>query len=174
MKKTLGFLTLSLALASTDKVQARTCELYPIALSAQTVSNLAPNAVVDIYNGAQPGNFGWLAWGGSPSEPTLVASLTPGNSATYVNPDDPRDRHVSVGDWISSNPGVSNSKKVRGALDALKSRDITVPVWDQARGVGEHAAYRAAAFARVRILSYELAGRNRITARFLSYAPCGV
>jgi hypothetical protein len=153
---------------------AQSCDLFPIALPAQTLSNAAPNAVLDIFNGGQPGNFGWLSWGGSPSEPTLVASLTPpGNSATYVNPDNPADHQVSVGDWVSSKPGVSNSKNVRDALDALKSLDIIVPVWNQTRGAGEHAEYRVAAFARVRILSYQLPSQNRITARFLGYHSCG-
>jgi len=115
--------------------QAQTCELYPIALPAQSLSNVAPNTVVDIFNGTQPGNFGWLSWGGSPSEPALAASLTPpGNSATYVNPDDPADHQLSVADWVSSKPGVSNSKNVRAALDALKNLDITVPVWSESRG----------------------------------------
>src|SRR5438105_14316666 len=68
---------------------AQTCPLYPIGLSSQTLSNLAAGTVIsDIYNGTQPGNFGWLSWAGSPSESTLVSSLTaPGDSSTYVNPD---------------------------------------------------------------------------------------
>src|SRR5262249_14898215 len=126
-----------------------------------------------IYNGTQPGNFGWLSWGGSPSEPTLVTSLTPpGDSSTYVNPDNPADHQVNIGDWVSSKPGVSNSKNVRNALDALENVDIIVPVWNQSRGQGANAAYRIVAFARVRLISYQLPSKNRITARFLGYASC--
>ncbi len=56
------------------------------------------------------GNFGLLTWTGSPGEEALVTSLTPpGDSETYVNPDDPADHEVSVGDWIHGKPGVSNS-----------------------------------------------------------------
>lgn len=157
------------------EARAQQCDLYPIALSAQQLSNVAPGTVLtDIYNGAQPGNFGWLSWGGSPSEPTLVASLTvPGNSSTYVNPDNSSDHQISISDWVSGKPGVSNSKDVRNALDALKSVDINVPVWDQARGSGEHAAYRVANFARIRLLSYQLPGQNRISAKFLGLTTCG-
>src|SRR5689334_12496374 len=80
-------------------LQAQSCQLYPIALSAQQLSNAAPGTVLgDIYNGTQPGNFGWLSWGGSPSEPVLVDSLTPpGDSAgTYVNPDNPADHQINI------------------------------------------------------------------------------
>jgi len=140
----------------------------------ETLSNTAPDSVLsDVFNGRQPGNFGWLTWAGSPSEGTLVVSLTsPGNSSTYVNPDDTSDRQINVGDWIQGKPAVSNSKKVRDALEILKATDITVPVWSETRGEGEHAAYRVSAFARVRLMSYELAGQNRITARFLGYITC--
>src|SRR5262249_20947219 len=150
------------------------CDLYPIALPLQSLSNSSPGSVItDILNGAQPGNFGWLSWGGSPSEPALAASLTaPGNSSTYVNPDNPSDHQLSIGNWVHGKPGVSNSKKIRDALDALKAIDITVPVWDQTRGSGEHAAYRVAAFARVRLISYLLPGANHITARFLGFTSC--
>ena len=152
------------------------CQLYPIALSATSLSGVtAGNAINDIYNGTQPGNFGWLTWAGSPNVPTLVKSLTPpGDSSTYVNPDDSSDKEVSVGDWVQGKPGVSNSSNVRSVLDELKSTDITVPVWNQTRGQGNNANYRVSAFARVRLLSYQLPGQNRISARFLGYVQCPI
>ena len=129
--------------------------------------------VRDIYNGVQPGNFGWLTWAGSPSEPTLVKSLTPpGDSATYTNPNEPGDHFVSIGDWVQGKPGVSNSRQVRDALDTLEQIDITVPVWDQARGTGNNSLYRVAGFARMRLISYRLPRQNRITARFLGFVGC--
>src|SRR4029077_11641026 len=99
------------------------CALFPIALSAQQLSNATPGSVLsDILNGTQPGAFGWLSWGGSPSEPTLVNSLTPpGDSASYVNPDSPNDHQLNLGDWVQSKPGVSNSRKVCDALELLKT-----------------------------------------------------
>ncbi len=154
---------------------AQSCDLCPIALSISSISNVPPNTIIsNILNGAQSGNFGWLTWAGSPSVPTLVTSLTPpGDSDTYVNPDNPNDDVVSVGDWVQGKPGVSNSKQVRDALDVLKTLDITVPVWNQTRGQGANADYRVSAFARVRLLSYQLPGQNRITARFLGLTSCG-
>src|SRR3972149_6919893 len=79
------------------------CDLYPIALSGQTLDDVQiGEELSNILAGTEPGNFGWLAWNGSPSEPTLVASLTqPGNSDTYVDPDEPNDHTVSPGDWVS-------------------------------------------------------------------------
>ena len=108
------------------------CDLYPIALHTQSLAALAPGDVIpDTYNGTQPGNFGWLSCTGNPSEPALVASLTPpGNSETYVNPDNPNDHVVSVGDEVRGKPGVSNSSAVRAALKALKLIDITVRLRD--------------------------------------------
>ena len=73
---------------------------------------------------------------------------------------------------MQGKPGISNSQKVRQALDELKQIDITVPVWDQAVGTGNNSLYRVTAFARVRLVSYELPKANRITARFLGFADC--
>src|SRR6185436_9942951 len=95
----IGLSAFSLVLPS---LAADTCPLYPIALSAQTISNATVGATLpDVFNGTQSGNFGWLTWAGSPSEPTLVTSLTaPGNSSTYVNPRNRYDHTVSIGDWV--------------------------------------------------------------------------
>jgi hypothetical protein len=151
------------------------CELYPIALSAQTLQNVAPGTFIqNIHNGAQPGNFGWLTWAGSPGEPTLVNSLTaPGDSNTYVNPANPSDNMVRIGDWVEGKPGVSNSKSVREALDNLESTVITVPVWDVAQGQGHNAWYHIVALADVQIISYRLPSQNQISAVFLGYESCG-
>ena len=150
------------------------CDLFPIALSSQTLADVAPGAEIsDILNGTQPGNFGWLTWAGSPDEPTLVSSLAvPGNSSTYVNPDDASDHVVSVGDWVRGKPGISNSHEVRDALNDLEDYEIVVPVWDQVRGQGSLAAYHVCGFARVRILGYRLPSQNRISVLFLGYASC--
>ena len=150
-------------------------DLYPIALNIRTVTGVPVGGVLrNIYNGFGTGNFGWLTWAGSPSEPTLATSLTPpGNSSTYINPFNPSDHIVSLGDWVQGKPGVSNSDQVRNALNILETIDITVPVWDQATGPGNTSLYHVVAFARVRILSYQLPRQNRITARFLGFVDCG-
>jgi RHS repeat-associated protein len=155
--------------------QADTCELYPIALSSEQVQGVTIGTVFeDVFQGRQPGNFGWLTWSGSPSVPTLVNSLTPpGDSWTYENPDDSTDHIINRGDWVQGKPGVSNSKKVRNALDALIGTEITVPAWDQARGQGNNADYRVAGFVRIELLDYHLPRDNRITARLTGFVTCG-
>lgn len=147
-------------------------ELYPIALSAQNVVGKAVGDTLgDIYNGVQPGNFGWLNWsGGPPSTPILAASLTPpGDSWRYVNPYNADDHVINIGDWVTGSPGVANASDVRAALDVLKTMEITVPVWDQAAGNGSNALYRVVNFARVQITDYRLPNENRITATFLGF-----
>lgn len=151
------------------------CQLYPIALHQTTLAGATPGQMlIDIYNGSQPGNFGWLTWAGSPNVPTLVQSLTPpGDSHTYVNPYNANDKIVSVGDWVQGSPGVANASNVRDALDTLKQQDIVVPVWNAAEAQGNNANYRVSAFARVRITDYRLPNQNRISAQFLGYTSCG-
>jgi len=169
-----GFAFALILLRTALSAAAPPCEPYPIALSATTLDGRSPgDALPDVFNGGASGNFGWLTWAGSPSVPTLVDSLTPpGDSFRYVNPADPNDRELSVGDWVRGKPGVSNSKHVRDALDRLKSQDITVLVWDQTRGTGNHAEYRVSGFARVRLLDYRLPGQNRLTALYLGDVHC--
>lgn len=160
----------------TQGSEPQTCALYPLALSTQTINSATPGATLgDIWNGTGPGNFGWLTWVGSPSTPTLITSLTPpGDSNTYMNPNNSTDRVVSVGDWVQGSPGVANASGVRNALDILKTMDITVPVWDQATGNGNNSLYRVAGFAIVRITDYHLPNQNRITATLKGYATnCG-
>jgi hypothetical protein len=152
------------------------CPVYPIALSAQSLATAVPGTILtNIWNGSQAGNFGWLSWTDDPSEPTLANSLTqPGDSYTYINPDDHTDHNLMIGDWVSGKPGVSNGKGVRNALDALIGVQITVPIWDVARGEGKNSAYHIVGYAFVMILDYHLPGQNQISAEFLGYADCGV
>ncbi|MCB0080891.1 MAG: hypothetical protein KDE47_08180 [Caldilineaceae bacterium] len=62
---------------------------------------------------------------------------------------------------------------MRDALDALKTVDIVLPVWDIAEGQGANLKYRVITFAKVRITDYRLPGSSRISVRFLGYAHCG-
>jgi len=150
------------------------CGLYPIALHAGSLAGVKVGDIMeDIFNGARRGHFGWLTWAGSPSVGTLFTSLTPpGDSYTYVNPSNPADHVVSIGDWVQGRPGVANSSAVRRALDALKSIEVVVPVWDVVAGNGNNVAYRVVNFARVRLTDYRLPGQDRISARFLGYVAC--
>ncbi|MCA1683594.1 MAG: tandem-95 repeat protein, partial [Actinobacteria bacterium] len=147
--------------------------LYPIAVSSKSLEGVAPGATVaDVTQGTSPGNFGWLTWTGDNGVGSLVTSLTPpGDSQTYTNPDDPADHVVSVGDRVRGRAGVSNSSKVRDALDDLKRLDVVLPVWDQAAGGGSNATYRVSGFAAVRLLSYDLP-RGRVSVRYIARASC--
>src|SRR6185295_14758594 len=94
--KVWGFVTFSVSLTLTLSPGAAlgdSCDLFPIALPATQLSNAAPGSVVvDLSCGISPGNFGWITWGGSPSDTTLVDSLKPpGDSATYIDPLDTAD-----------------------------------------------------------------------------------
>jgi hypothetical protein len=171
----LGFVSMcsaTLLLAGAAKAQ---CPAYPIALSVQSLNGVQPGMIItNIWNGSQPGNFGWLSWTGDPDEPTLINSLTqPGDSYTYINPDDHNDHQLLAGQWVSGKPGVSNGKHVRASLDALEGFQITVPIWDQARGEGENTAYHIIGFATVIIIDYHLPSKNQITVEFVGYSDCG-
>jgi hypothetical protein len=155
-------------LAMIGGAQAQTT-VYPIAVSADVVSSVAPGTVImDILNGARHGNFGWLTWTGDNSEAALVTSLTgAGNVSAFTNPDNAADHDLSVGDWVFGKLGVSNSSGVRNALDDLEDGEIMLPVWDQVRGSGSSLAYHISGFARVQIKGYRLPGQSRITVLFL-------
>jgi Bacterial cadherin-like domain/Bacterial Ig-like domain (group 2) len=89
-----------------------------------------------------------------------------------VNPSDPHDHIVSVGDWVRGSPGVNNSSSVRDALRRLQSMTITVPVWDESKGQGNNTQYHIAGFANVHITDFRLSGQNRISAIFKGLASC--
>jgi hypothetical protein len=148
--------------------QAQT-NVYPIAVSTNVVASANPGDVIlDIFNGAGHGNFGWLTWNGDTTETNLIASLTgAGNVSAYINPDNPSDTNLVVGDFVLSRPSASNSIGVRDALDALEDSEIMLPVWDQVRGTGASTAYHIVGFARVQIKGYRLPSQNRITVLFL-------
>jgi hypothetical protein len=162
-------------LTSTTPTPAPTgCNLYPIAIHNSSLSGVAVGQEVrDLRNGAKAGNFGWLAWTSKRSTSALVRSLTqPGDSNTYVNPNDPKDHSVSVGDNVRGRGDVDNSHSVREALLDLRSRTITVPVWDQATGQGSNLRYHVSAFAQVRLIGYRLSDHDRISVRFIGYTTC--
>jgi hypothetical protein len=158
-----------------DEEPGEGCALYPIAVNAFILHWFEPDdIVIDILHHGGLGSEGWLSWNGDNSLSALVTSLTPpGNSHIYINPHDPNDHTLSVGEWVQGWPGHTTSSEVRDALDVLKTMDIVIPVWDFALFHGSHTKYHVVGFARFRILSYHLSGWNsRITARFLGYEDC--
>jgi len=147
-------------------------DLYPIALHADTAASAGPgDEVIDILNGAGAGNFGWLSWTGHPSAVTLVESLTPpGDSDSYINPNDGEDQVLSMDDWVYGGPGVTNAAAVRDALDTLMGERIAVPVWDEAAAQGQNLQYHISGFVHVEITGYHLPDQNRISVIYRG--PC--
>ncbi|OJH33810.1 putative Ig domain-containing protein [Cystobacter ferrugineus] len=123
------------------KPEPELCAVYPIAVPANLLSGAQPGAVFDrVPRGTGAGQYGWLTWAGSQSAPTLAESLRPpGDSDTYRNPYDSRDRRLDAGDWVLGASGSMNASSVRRNLDALIDKDIIVPVYDRAtKGGGHH------------------------------------
>lgn len=147
------------------------CPLMPIALDKQTLENATiGDHLEDIYNGTQPGNFGWLSWTGDTSATSLHESLTiPGTSDQYINPDTGEAGFVVPGVNVMGLTGVDNSSSVRDDLDILMTTDILVPVWDTAHDTGSNAYYHIVGFAKVRLTGYSLSS-GWISARFLGMA----
>lgn len=150
------------------------CPIYPIAVPDARLAVLNPPATVaNLPRGTGAGNFSWATWAGSPSAPTLAASLVPpGDSWRYVEPDDAADREPNVGDWLQGAPGNMNSSAVNATLERLRSRDIVLPTWAETRGNGNNLDYRIARFARVRMTTWALTGQGSVSFEFLGWADC--
>src|SRR5438093_12211487 len=113
---------------------------------------------------------------GNPLSDTLAQSQTPpGNSLIYINPHNPADHIVSIGDWVVSYPQAANSLAIADALEALKHSyfRVVVPVWDQATGQGINLRYHISGFAWIyAIESYSLDQPNRLSFRYWGPATC--
>ncbi|MCF6314124.1 MAG: Ig-like domain-containing protein, partial [Verrucomicrobiales bacterium] len=152
------------------------CDIYPIAISQHTLEGAQIGQRFNhVHNGIGNHEFGWLTWSGHSSSRKLAKSLTPhGNSDTYCNPDDFTDHQLDIGDWVRAQTHVHNSRRMRRALHRLKHEGIiVVPVWDQVRCPGHHVDYRVVAFAKIRLLSYNL-HHKKIAFRFMGYEACSV
>jgi hypothetical protein len=154
---------------------AEVCEFYPLVLSSIALEGVEPGGeVTDSWRGKHPESCGFLTWTGDPSVSALLQSLTePGDSENYINPANPNDRALSVGDWVRGKVGVTNTPRIHVKLDVFKERDIVVPIWDQMRSPGtRYMSFHVSAFARVRLLSYDLPRDNLINVRFIEYVTC--
>ncbi len=118
----------------------------------------------NIWNGSNPGNFGWLNWSMqnpdacSCSEPCVEYNLDPSTCGSAT---------IRVGDWIAGDSGVSNGRGIRNWLDYYRGTwptahdpvPFTVPVWDEADpggGCSGGSVYRVAGFAKMQLLGYQL------------------
>jgi Bacterial Ig domain len=150
------------------------CDLYPLGADAALLTPSRVGKVVDdLMAGTPSGHEGWLTWTGDVSDPALAKSLTPpGDAKRYVNPDDPADHVLSVGDPVASRPGSTTSAPVHIALDKLLRKRIVVPVRDSFRFVGRNLRYHVSGFADVEITSYRLGSDTRVSAKYLGPSSC--
>jgi len=143
---------------------------------------------IDAYEGNSPGNFGWITWNPDPAN----------NNANYVEDElsmpqmsmtdftdvlDPNDHELSIGDNVSTGPGVANSDGIDEQLELLVGKKIIIPVYDENPGTGQNAYYHISHFAEIYIKEIclprnssdcEGSGQKRITATFLGYKDtCG-
>ncbi|MAT98787.1 MAG: hypothetical protein CL608_16715 [Anaerolineaceae bacterium] len=153
--------------------------------------------VFRIWNGAGSGNFGWLVWnlGISANANTLENSLAwPGDSTNYnpcsgpgcpqggvvpgsdfthpvrgyIEPGDPTDQALQIGDWVAGSTGTINSNDVRTILQGHieLERDLRVVVWRvPATGTGVNVQYQISGFAIFRLIGYNVPD-NWILAEF--------
>jgi hypothetical protein len=166
-----------------------TCAAYPITFQQDVLGpnpGIYPSAVpqaVDIWEGDAAGNFGWITWNPDQSN----------NNANYLadeleyprmalndntNATDPNDHGLSLGDNVSTKPGVANSSDVNDLLTSIVGRIILIPVYDVSPGSGQNTYYHITHFARVQINEWCLAAggatcdgqnKNKISGTFLGY-----
>lgn len=161
----------------------------------------------DIYlvqNGGGGGGFGWLVWNKyvNASAGTLGGSLTwPGNSKDYVtpangqnppnppypytvygyiNPLDPFDKDMNIGDWVMSDTGAVNSEGVRNVLRGHidSGRQLRLLLYNNFTGSGSNARYQISGFAIFRLLGFQLSANGQngsfILAEFIRWDDsCG-
>ena len=141
--------------------------------------NAKEGMVYKVQQGFGSGRFGWLVWneGINPSSATLGNSLTwPGDTLDYTNhedggiilpgqthvvrgyiePGDPTDTDLHVGDWVATSTGSLNSTPIRAIVEEhiALGRVLRLPIWSEATNGGANGAFRASGFALFRIHGY--------------------
>jgi PKD repeat protein len=148
-------------------------DLHPVAIHVDTVAAAEVGQELEVRNGIRAGQFGWLTWTGDQSVETLVRSLVlPGDSESYVNPDDSSDSVLSPGDWVYGVRRTKNSQALDDALNALKGTTIIVPVWDQVERKGRGLKYHIVGFTRLEVVTHSLRGWDGISIVLEGYVPC--
>jgi Flp pilus assembly protein TadG len=132
-----------------------------------TTTSVTPFQCYNIWNGGDPGNFGWLQWSlqdifcdtDDCGEQCLGDNLNPEYCIGYLG----------IGEWVAGGPGTVNGDYVRERLDEWISepgfwedpddpgpRDFTVPVYTIKQGGGCNDEYLVAGFARMQLIGYKL------------------
>ncbi len=162
----------------TPRPLSAVCNAYPIAIHRSVLAGKEKGDLIqNIFNGTGEGNFGWLRWPDDPSGGSAGAledALTRPTTSEFVNAVDPEDTHLSVGDWIWGNGGLSNSIGARRALDGLIDKGwIRVVVFDEHSGEGgANGKYHVYSFAIVRLTDYYLP-EEWISVEFIGWDSTG-
>ncbi|MAT99780.1 MAG: hypothetical protein CL608_21785 [Anaerolineaceae bacterium] len=145
--------------------------------------NATPGTIYRVQNGLGTGNFSWLVWntGISASAATLANSLTwPGDATDYTNhgdggigipgsgfsynvrgyiePGDPTDQALHIGDWIAGSTGSINSSAVQDVVNGHidLERTLRLPVWDVISGIGASGRFQTSQFGIFRLIGYSI------------------
>lgn len=155
-------------------IQPDFCSLYPLTVPAELLADAQPGQRFErIQLGSGPGNYSWLSWRGPVDANTLQASfVAPGDSGTYVNPEQSGDTRLDAGDWVQGSTGVMNSRGLRDSVDALLNKNIIVPVWGGVRGQGARFDYEVVRFAVIALHDYRFNGKGYISFSFVRFTKC--
>lgn len=166
--------------------------------------NATPGDIFRVQNGFGDGNFSWLVWnvGMAADSNTLAYSLTwPGDSTDYnpcsgpgcpggagipgsgfpynvrgyIEPVDPTDQALHIGDWIASSASGISATTVQTQLQTHINleRTLRLPVWNASTGIGVNGRFQTTQFAIFRILGYNIT-ENWLLLEFLGFdSSCG-
>ncbi len=145
--------------------------------------NATPGDIYRVQNGFGSGNFSWLVWntGISANSSTLANSLTwPGDTLDYtdhpdggtavpgsgfpyvvrgyIEPGDPTDQALHIGDWMAASSGSVTASTVQIQLQTHidLGRTLRLPVWDTSTGTGSNGRFQTSQFAIFRLLGYNI------------------
>jgi hypothetical protein len=168
------------------------------------LADAQPGYIYAVRETQAAGGFGWLRWntGATGSANVLARSLAwPGDSQDYtdrgndpnystvagspfdhsvrgfIEPGDPTDTSMNIGDWVAGNTGNVNSSAVRDELldHISRQREIRIIVWDETEGTGNNKNYQIHGFAVFKIHGFAITGNPKfIVAEFVRWDnSCG-
>jgi hypothetical protein len=146
--------------------------ILPIAVLTETFET---DECYNIYDGAEPGSFGWLNWSFQKKDQTCRCNAP--CLAYNLDVDNCASGRIAVNEWVASDSGISNKKEIRNQLEQLvtEALSVTLIVYDVAEGRngskkecaeggaihpgdGIGFAYHVVGFAKFQLLGYSLAG----------------
>ena len=125
------------------------------------------------YNLCTGGNGGCAPGQGVPG------SGFSGNVPGYIEPGDPTDQALHIGDWVAASTGSINANGVQNAIEEHVSLDraLRLVVWNNSDGTGNNGRYQLSGFAIFRLIGYSLdqgGGGSWILAEFIRWDDsCG-